>query len=32
MKFIKDVIFNVLAQAMFIAVQQLILFPVFEKI
>ncbi|MCD8827192.1 MULTISPECIES: hypothetical protein [Staphylococcus] len=31
MKFIKDVIFNVLAQAMFIAVQQLILFPVFEK-
>ncbi|PTK88058.1 hypothetical protein BUZ05_14105, partial [Staphylococcus gallinarum] len=31
MKFIKDVIFNVLAQAMFIAVQQLILFSVFEK-
>ncbi|MCD8900650.1 hypothetical protein K2V49_10255 [Staphylococcus gallinarum] len=31
MKFIKDVFFNVLAQAMFIAVQQLILFPVFEK-
>ncbi|MEB7755031.1 hypothetical protein [Staphylococcus xylosus] len=31
MKFLKDVTLNIASQAMFIAVQQLLLFPVFEK-
>ncbi|MBO1214459.1 hypothetical protein J3T79_07325 [Staphylococcus nepalensis] len=31
MKFLKDIILNIVSQAMFIGVQQLLLFPVFEK-
>lgn len=31
MKFLKDITLNIASQAMFIAVQQLLLFPVFEK-
>ena len=31
MKFLKDITLNIVSQAMFIAVQQLLLFPVFEK-
>ncbi|MFW2436057.1 hypothetical protein ACQ23P_11560 [Staphylococcus cohnii] len=31
MKFLKDLTLNIVSQAMFIAVQQLLLFPVFEK-
>lgn len=31
MKFVKDIILNILSQMMFIAVQQIILFPMFEK-
>ena len=32
MKFLKDVLLNIISQALFIAVQQILLFPIFEKI
>ena len=31
MKFLKDVLLNIISQALFIAVQQILLFPIFEK-